>query len=113
LIGIDIVNIADFIERTTPLIGNWVDRMFTNSEQKHAYDRGGIYYMRYLAGIWAMKEAVTKIADTQPIDVEIGYDENGKPLCIKPKTKEYNIHVSCSYTADIVIAVAVRDYGSR
>ncbi len=115
-IGCDIVSVS----RIKRLLANnkFLPKVCTDYEQSYCKDRTP----QTVAGVWAAKEAVSKLLGTgfcgfTPKDIEIRHNEDGKPqivLCNGAKTKAellniVIIHISISHEAEQALAFAVAE----
>lgn len=82
--GIDIVNIATFADLMCEVDGDFVERCFTVQERKEGKSRPDL--PAYLAGCFAVKEAVLKAigcgfdGEISPLEVETSHNEDGVPI---------------------------------
>lgn len=83
-LGIDIIEI-DRIEKAVKRNSRFLDKVFTKREIKRFEEKGFSY--KSIAGVFAAKEAVTKVLGTgirefNWQDIEVIHDELGKPLVV-------------------------------
>lgn len=104
MIGIDIVEIADFAERD-------FSRVFTERELEYINCATNIARSReIMAGLYAGKEAVFKALGLGGLgleilrEIEILHDDNGAPTCV---FRGKNVQLSISHTRHTAVAVAV------
>lgn len=120
-LGIDIVEIARFKRIVSQNKEKFLERIFTDREQKYAGSEKA--YFVHMAGKYAAKEAVKKaLPDGAQIglnwrDIEILNGEDGKPYVIlhgqakrlKKKFDIEKIHLSISHSENIAISNAVAE----
>ncbi|MCM3571170.1 holo-ACP synthase [Neobacillus mesonae] len=108
-IGIDIVELS----RVQELAGRqqkFVDRVLTENEKQRFEKLSSGRKTEFLAGRFAAKEAFAKAVGTgigkklSFLDIEIGTDEWGKPLIVRPSE---HAHVSISHSRDYAIAQVI------
>lgn len=96
-IGIDIQNINNLPVVKDPWEEPFYTDNFTKSEIAYCLKKENIY--ESFSGIYALKEAIFKVNQIEKKDINISYDENGKP-----KYKDF--FVSISHDNEYSIAVA-------
>ncbi|BAL80690.1 holo-ACP synthase [Caldisericum exile] len=103
-VGIDIVSVKR-IEKILNTYGyRFIKRILSDSELKELEKKGNT--AEFLAGRFAVKEAITKTLDkaTPFNQIEIIYNENSKPM-----VRNFpDIFISISHEKDFAIAVAIR-----
>ncbi|RSK25662.1 holo-ACP synthase [Bacillus sp. HMF5848] len=108
--GIDIVEL-ERIEKLIERQERFVDRILTESEEITYRQLSAKRKIEYVAGRFAAKEAYAKAVGTGIgehlafTDIEIGIDEKGKPLIVRPST--YQAHVSISHSRDYAVASVI------
>jgi holo-[acyl-carrier protein] synthase len=106
-IGIDIVEIKR-IKEISARQERFVDRILTPLEKVRFEQLAKGRRVEFLAGRFAAKEAFSKAYGTgigkevSFLDIEIDYDEKGKPFILKP-IKE-GVHLSISHSMDYAVA---------
>ncbi|RKD30068.1 NAD(P)H-hydrate dehydratase [Thermohalobacter berrensis] len=117
--GVDIVKI-DRIKKIIDKGKGFIERIYSDREKKYLEKRQ--YNIKTIAGLFAAKEAVSKVLGTgirgfSFKDIEVIHDELGKPyIKLKGKAYEYalnkgikNIHISISHDTDYAIAFALAE----
>lgn len=109
-IGMDIVEInriQTVIERQPKFLA----RILTPEEQDCFHAKKGSRKWEYAAGRFAVKEAFSKAAGTgigaelSFQDIEVGSDERGKPVLIRPYSN--GVHVTITHSREYAAAVVV------
>lgn len=101
--GIDLVFMPDFRERIERGGEGFLRKIFSASELKNME-------VSHLAGGFAAKEAVMKALGIKAggwHEIEVSYDENGKPRVRTLGKKIKNCDLSISHAGDYAIAVFV------
>ncbi len=111
-VGIDIVS----VDRIRDVVRKWGDRfllrVFSQKELDIAKERRGSLFYQYLAGRFAVKEAIIKTLDN-PMrlkDIVVGQEITGRPVVLSP---EGEFDVSISHTKEYAVAVCIRNIGRR
>ncbi len=106
-VGVDIVS----VERIKEVVERWGERFLTRAfspeELAIARERRSGSLYQYLAGRFAVKEAIIKTLDS-PVslrEISVVREESGRPVVVFP---EGNFEVSISHTRDYAVAVCVR-----
>ena len=108
--GIDITE----IERIETLIQrkpHFSKRILTDKEMEKYQQLSGHRKMEFLAGRFAAKEAFSKALGTgigaslSFLDIEIGYEERGKPCVIKPFSR--GVHLSITHSKHYAFAQVI------
>lgn len=109
-IGMDIVEIGrirKLIERQP----RFLERILTSEEMASFHQKSGTRRWEYAAGRFAVKEAFSKAAgtgiggDLSFQDIEVGADERGKPILIRPYSE--GIHVTITHSQHYAAAVVI------
>ena len=103
-VGLDLQNIKEIFPEKIDISKSKenLQEIFTLSELAYADSKKNI--TQTLAGIFAAKESIIKVKGKRPQnlnDIEINYDNNGKPFF-------ENYRISISHSQDYVVAVAVK-----
>lgn len=106
-VGTDIEEIQRFRKKPIGKNRTFYQSLFTKLELSHCLKYSDPY--THLAGIFAAKEAIVKCLGkpTGMKNIEIFWDDNGKPKVIINSRKLDNIDISISHTRSIALAVAV------
>lgn len=120
--GVDIVKVNRIREILDTKKDSFYNRVFTDGEIQ--YLKGRNNDARTVAGLFASKEAISKVLGTgigkiSWRDMEVFHDINGKPMVrFSPKIKEYltnlninSIELSISHEEEYAVAIAI-GYGS-
>ncbi len=108
--GVDITEVRRLRQAIDKWGEDFLSRVFTAAELKHAKTRSGWY--QHLAGRFAAKEAVFKALGDKNLnwkDVEILNDKEGKPRCeiLNGRSKKAQVHISISHVKTYAVASAV------
>ena len=115
MIGIDIVEV-DRIKSAIEKHGDvFLNRIFTEAEQRYCKASRHLCYQRYAAR-FAAKEAVSKVVPEGGIywqDIEVGHQENGVPVIhlssrIQKRLGAIKLDVSLSHATAYATAVVQR-----
>ena len=106
-IGTDVVEIQRFRRKPLGKNRSFYDSLFTRSELSYCIKYADPY--THFAGIFAAKEAVIKCLDesVRMTDIEIFWNNRGKPKVAIRDHKKNNTSVSISHTRSIALAVVV------
>ncbi|MEK4974757.1 holo-ACP synthase [Niallia sp. FSL R7-0648] len=108
--GIDITEI-DRIESLLQSKPKFVKRILTDTEMEKFQQLSGHRKCEFLAGRFAAKEAFAKAlgtgigANLSFLDIEIGYEEKGKPCIVKPFSK--GVHLSITHSKHYAFAQVI------
>ncbi len=106
-VGIDIVS----VDRIRDVVRKWGDRfllrVFSQKELDIAKERRGSLFYQYLAGRFAVKEAIIKTLDESvPLkEISVSRERSGRPVVLFPKG---DFEVSISHTKEYAVAVCIR-----
>ncbi|OLN21824.1 holo-ACP synthase [Domibacillus antri] len=109
-IGMDIVEI-DRIRRLIERQPKFIERILTPEELAIFHEKKGSRQWEYAAGRFAVKEAFSKAEGTgigehlSFQDIEVGADELGRPILIRPYSD--GVHVTITHSRDYAAAVVV------
>lgn len=109
-IGLDIVEL-ERIKRLSERQERFVDRILTEAERTRYEKLSGGRRVEYLAGRFAAKEAFAKAMGTgiggelSFLQIEISYDEKGKPMVAKPFSK--GVHLSITHSKEYACAQVI------
>lgn len=103
-VGIDLTYISIFENN----LDNLLNKILTSNEKKECYLKDKNYRAKYVAGRWALKEAIWKACNKylkieSLLQIEILNDKSGKPHCTNIK----DIKISLSYCKNQVIAICI------
>jgi len=104
-VGTDIIEINRFRKKTIEQNKTFYESIFSKSELKHCQKYTDPY--PHFAGLFAAKEAVIK--SLKPLamrDIEVFWNDEGKPLIKIQNKQTNNIKISISHSKNIAIAVA-------
>ncbi|MFA5276175.1 MAG: holo-ACP synthase [Candidatus Omnitrophota bacterium] len=109
--GIDITEVRRLKQAVQKWGDDFLKRIFTGPELKHAQKRGSSIY-QHLAGRFAAKEAVFKAVGNKDLnwkDVQILNDKDGKPICVllNGKGTKLNVQISISHVKTYAVASAI------
>lgn len=106
-VGIDIIEISRFKQKPFKKNKNLYDSLFTESEILHCLKYSDPY--PHFAGIFSAKEAIIKCINKsfRMTDIEIVWNNNGKPRILLRSQKAKNISISISHSQSIAIAIAI------
>nr|WP_295972810.1 holo-ACP synthase [uncultured Bacillus sp.] len=108
--GIDIVEL-ERISQISARQKRFVDRILTSYEKETYEQLAGIRQTEFLAGRFAAKEAFAKAYGTgignqlSFLDIQIEYDEKGKPLITKPLQE--GVHLSITHSSEYAAAQVI------
>ena len=108
--GIDITEI-DRIAALLQRKPNFVNRILTDREMKKYQQLSGHRKTEFLAGRFAAKEAFSKALGTgigaslSFLDIEIGYEGQGKPCILKPFSE--GVHLSITHSKQYAFAQVI------
>ncbi|MGA2774696.1 MAG: holo-ACP synthase [Candidatus Omnitrophota bacterium] len=109
--GVDITEVRRLKQAVQKWGDDFLKRIFTELELKHAKKRGSSIY-QHLAGRFAAKEAVFKAAGDRNLnwkDVQILNDKDGKPVCVllNGKGRKLDVKISISHVKTYAVANAI------
>ena len=109
--GVDITEVRRLKQAVQKWGDDFLNRIFTELELKHAKNRGTSIY-QHLAGRFAAKEAVFKALGNKDLnwkDVQILNDKDGKPLCVllNGKGRKVDVQISISHVKTYAVASAI------
>ncbi|HEO8420245.1 holo-ACP synthase [Niallia sp. FSL W8-0635] len=108
--GIDITEI-ERIETLVQRKPNFAKRILTDKELEKYQKLAGHRKSEFLAGRFAAKEAFSKALGTgigaklSFLDIEIGYEEEGKPCILKPFSQ--GVHLSITHSKQYAFAQVI------
>jgi len=108
--GIDITEI-DRIETLLQRQPKFANRILTDKEMEKFQQLSGHRKNEFLAGRFAAKEAFAKAlgtgigADLSFLDIEIGYEGQGKPFILKPFSE--GVHLSITHSKQYAFAQVI------
>lgn len=108
--GIDITEI-ERIEALVQRKPNFAKRILTDMEMEKYQQLSGYRKNEFLAGRFAAKEAFSKAlgtgigADLSFLDIEIGYEDKGKPCIVKPFSQ--GVHLSITHSKQYAFAQVI------
>lgn len=105
-VGIDIVDLNKFENRLSSNKKELMEKIFTQNEVTKSKE------LRNLAGIFAAKEALIKALSNKKIkmnQIEIGNDNNGKPILLKPKkiATSKRVEISIAHDGNYTVAMCL------
>lgn len=110
-IGMDIVEI-ERVKAIATRQERFVERILTDAEQQVYHSLSSHRQIEFLAGRFAVKEAIAKAAGTgigkklSWQDIEVLYDTDGKPVATVAHIKG-NIHISITHSKQYACAQAI------
>lgn len=109
-IGMDIVEIGR-IQKLIERQPKFIERVLSPNELEAFYEKKGTRRWEYAAGRFAVKEAFSKAEGTgigkelSFQDIEIGSDNKGKPILLRPYQK--GVHITITHSREYAAAVVV------